>query len=110
MQDDAQLALRVLLVAKAFVDSGDGPVFVGQLDPPHPHRDIALNEAGRGDALHCAPAHDREPFVQWVVCRMAAEIGHCAGSRGAECLLTACHCRFEQNRPKVVAIVIVETV
>ncbi len=46
MQDDAQDACFVLLVAKALVHRGDGAVLVGQLDPAHPHGDIALDEAG----------------------------------------------------------------
>lgn len=66
VQNDAQSANLVLLVTKALVDRGDGAVLVGQLDPPHPHRDVALNNAGRGDAFHRAPAHDRKTVVEWI--------------------------------------------
>ncbi len=95
VQDDAQVACRVLFVAKALVDCGDRAILVGELDPPHPHRDIALNKAGRGDAFHRAPAHDRKAVVQWVFFRVTAEIGQCARFGWAERLSAACHGWFE---------------
>ena len=108
VQDDAQRTALVLLIAKTFVDSGDRPVLVGQLDPAHPHRHVALKEAGRRNALHRAPTHNRKTIIKWILCRVATEIGQGAGLGQAERLSTACHGRFEQDRPKIIAIIAVD--
>lgn len=108
VQNYTQRAVFVLLVAKAFVDRGDGTILVGRLDPPHPHRNIALDKGGRGYVLRRAPAHNRETVVERVFVGVPAEIRQCACFGRAERLLAACHSRFEKDRPKVIAIVAVD--
>lgn len=109
VQNDAQISCAVFLVAKALIDCGDGTVFVGQFDPAHPHRDTTFDESRRGDALKRAPAHNRKPVVERVFFGVAAEIGQRTSLCQAKCLCAACHGWLEQNWPKIVAIIGVNT-
>ena len=75
VQHDAHRTVSVFLVTKAVVDLGEVAVFVCQLDPAHPHADIAFNEVRRAFVIERAPTLDAKTTVQRIVFVMAVELG-----------------------------------
>ncbi len=104
VKHNAEGAVLVTLVAPSLVHRRDIAIAIGDVNIPHRHRDIIIDEYRGVLDLDRAPVLQREPGVSREFGIVSDEIGESAVSRRAKGLWRRCESRLEEHRSPAIAI------